>query len=79
MILLCVDLDPGKIDWHSLEEEAATCEVGPRASEPFPITTKKIHITGDWKLKAVVSMARNLNYYEGSFRKRENGEKGKPL
>ena len=35
-------------DWHSLEEEAAASEVGPRGAEPFPVTTKKIHITGDW-------------------------------
>lgn len=48
MILLVVDLNPGKIDWHPLEEETAAHEAGPRAPEPFPLTAKKVHITGDW-------------------------------
>lgn len=48
MILLDVGLNPGKIDWHPLEEETAAHEAGPRAPEHFPIATKKVHITGDW-------------------------------
>lgn len=48
------DLNPEKIDWHFLEEEAATYEVGPRASELFPVSTTKVQITGQrQKLKAV--------------------------
>lgn len=48
MILLDVDLNPGKIGWHSLEEETADSKAGPRAPEPFPITARKVHITGGW-------------------------------
>lgn len=46
MILLDVDLNPEKMDWNFLEEEAATYEVGPRAPEPFPVSTTKVQITG---------------------------------